>query len=342
MTKKARALAEARPKPLEVPFFRPEQYDPALVDVIGQDELKVKLKSAFSQYTLFLNSPSAGRPVVLVYGATGSGKTFTIEKLADFSGLPVSIVSCASLSPPSFKGTTLQDVLAKHWLDHHTDKGVIVLDELDKWCRGSVLGGEKIDDVWLTNGVRSQQELLRYVQMDKVSFTDLARDIDEMAHVEFQTRNILWIFSGAFVGLPRFVKQRVHANPNESLDELWEHAMPSDFMRYGMVEELTNRIATWAWTRPLDSLQMMNILRTQKVPEWTQRFEAIDCQLTIEDGALGAVARRAHEERIGPRGAMSLLQRAMDDVFVHASSERLSRLTVDANMVETGRVEAIA
>lgn len=337
--KHAKLAHQAQAKRLEIPFRRPEDYDAAVAGVIGQESLKTKLKSAFSQYTLFLNDPSAGRPVVMVSGPSGSGKTFTIQNLASFSGLPVSVVSCAALSPPSFKGQTLQDVLGKHWLDHKTDIGVVFLDEFDKWCRGSVAGGEKIDDVWLTNGIRSQHELLRYVESEELAFTDLARDIEELAHVTFKTRNLLWVLSGAFVGMPSVVRRRIHWNPNAPEDELWEHAMPADFIRYGMVEEMANRIGTWGWAKALEQLQLMEILRNQSLPEWRTRFTAVGCELVIDDGALGAVCRRAYEEKIGPRGAMSLLRRAMDDLFFYASRERLLKLHVDANMVETGRVE---
>src|SRR5260370_20756413 len=96
---------------LDVPFKRREDYDQALEAVVGEHHLKVKLKSAFSQYTAYLQDEEAGRPIILVYGESGSGKTFAVEKLAKATGLPLTIVSAASLSPPSYKGVTLQDVL---------------------------------------------------------------------------------------------------------------------------------------------------------------------------------------------------------------------------------------
>src|ERR1700686_3247120 len=88
-------------------FVRPEELDEAVVDVVGQDDMRRKLVSAFSQYTLYLDDRSAQRPVVLIYGPSGTGKTFAVEKLGKACGLPFTAVSSASISPPSYKGLTL-------------------------------------------------------------------------------------------------------------------------------------------------------------------------------------------------------------------------------------------
>jgi ATP-dependent protease Clp ATPase subunit len=326
-------------RPLEVPFMRPEQYDDALNAVIGQEQLKVKLKSAFSQYTAYLQDESAGRPIVMVYGESGSGKTFAIERLAKATGLPLSIVSASSLSPPSYKGVTLQDILVRHWMTHRTDQGILYVDEINKWCSMSLTRGGKglagAEDVG--NGVRSQHELLRYVEMEKVNFVDIARDIEELADVEFDTQKLLWIFSGAFIELPGVIKKRLgHGYLPEK--ETWSHAMPADFMAYGMVEELALRVQTYAWTEPLDGMQLVEILTSQELPRWTKRFAQIGCELIIEPGALGLVAHRAFKEKIGARGASSLLRRALDDIFYHVSKQGLTTFTVNSDMVVTGQV----
>lgn len=326
---------------LKVPFIRPEEYDQALSVVIGQEQLKVKLKSAFSQYTAYLQDESAGRPIVLIYGESGSGKTFAIEQLAKATGLPLSIVSASSLSPPSYKGVTLQDILVRHWTQYRTDQGILYVDEINKWCAASLTRGGKsgagAEDVG--NGVRSQHELLRYVEMEKVNFVDIARDIEELADIEFNTKNLLWVFSGAFLELPGFIKRRLrHAYLPEK--EIWGHAMPADFMAYGMVEELALRVQTYAWTEPLDGMQLVEILTSQELPKWQKRFEQIGCELEIQPGAVGLVAHRAFQEKIGARGAVSLMRRAMDDIFYHVSQQHLTHFSVDTDMVVTGQVPA--
>lgn len=331
-----KAKYDPSPRDLGIRFSRPEDYDPALELVVGQEDLKVKLKSAFSQYTLFLQNEKVGRPIICVYGESGSGKTFAVELLARFSGLPVSIVSAASLSPPSYKGTTLQDVLVKHWIQYHTDIGVIFLDEIDKWCAGSVKGMDRNPES-LSNGVRSQHEILRYVEAEEVGFIDIARDIEELAGVVFNSHRMLWILSGAFVGLPSVIRKRLSGHLDN--EEVWEQAQPADFIRYGMVDELAKRVQTWAWTKPLNAIDLVEILRTQELPRWIARFNAIGCAITVDEGALSICALHAHEEHIGARGAVQLLQRSMGDIFYQVSKAGLKSFTIDHNMVTTGRIE---
>lgn len=337
MTAPKKPQYDPRPRDLGVKFVRPEDYDPALELVVGQEDLKVKLKSAFSQYTLFLQDESASRPIVCVYGESGSGKTFAVELLAKFSGLPVTVVSAASLSPPSYKGTTLQDLLVKHWIQYHTDVGVLYLDEVDKWCGGSVKGFDRNTES-LSNGVRSQHEILRYVEAEEVGFIDIARDIEELAGVVFNSHRMLWILSGAFVGLPGVIRHRLH-NTHLDNEEVWEQAQPADFIRYGMVDELAKRVQTWAWTKPLNAIDLVEILRTQELPRWIRRFQAIGCDVTIDEAAINVCALHAHEEHIGARGAVQLLQRSMGDIFYQVSKAKLTSFRVDHNMITTGRIE---
>lgn len=299
--------------------------------------MRRKLVSAFSQYTLYLEDEYVQRPVVLLYGPSGSGKTFAVEKLGKACGLPFTAVSSASISPPSYKGLTLRDVLIQHWTTHGTDEGVIFLDEVDKWCKGAIQDG-KADNETLSAGIRTQAEVLRYVEMEKIRFIDDSKDIAELQGVVFNTRRIFWIFAGAFIGIDKKIKARLH-NSYFPEEEIWVHAQPQDFIDYGMLPELANRVGTWAWTKPLTQLQIMEILTLQELPRWHKRFEAIHCRLDLETGALGRCANFAFESKTGARGAASLLRRAMDDIFYEASKRQLASVRVDANVVQSGRLE---
>jgi ATP-dependent Clp protease ATP-binding subunit ClpX len=318
-------------------FIRPEELDEAIVDVVGQEEMCRKLVSAFSQYTLYLDDESAQRPTVLIYGPSGSGKTFAVEKLGKACGLPFTAVSSASISPPSYKGLTLRDLLIQHWENFGTDEGVIFMDEVDKWCRGSIQGGGA-DPETLSNGMRTQAEVLRYIEMETIRFIDDSKDLEELEGVVFDTRKVFWIFAGAFVGMEQVIKQRLH-NVHYPEEDIWVHAQPADFVRYGMLAELANRVGTWAWTKPLTRMQIRDILALQELPRWVKRFDALDCELTLDAGALGRCANFAFEQKTGARGAASLLRRAMDDIFYEASKRKLASVFVDANTVQSGKLE---
>jgi ATP-dependent Clp protease ATP-binding subunit ClpX len=305
----------------------------ALDGLVGQDALKVKLSSVFSQYTLYLNDESAGRPLVLVYGRSGTGKTWAIERLCETAGLPYSIASSASISPPSYRGKTMLDVFVQHYLDWHCDHGVIFLDEIDKWCSAAV--GKDAESISM--GVRSQAEMLKYVEKDQISFVDEAKDIEELEGVKFSTKRILFVLAGAFSGIERVIRHR--GNSYFQDDEVFEHAIPKDFKDYGMIGELADRIETYAWTNPLKVGDIIKILVQQERPKWVRRFQEIGCELDLQDGALGRCAQHAYEQKEAARVAKAMLRRAMDDVYVYAAQHHVARVSVDASVVQSGRIE---
>ncbi len=261
-----------------------------------------------------------------------SGKTYAIEKLVEAAGLPYSIASSASISPPSYRGKTMLDVFVQHWLDWHCDYGVIFLDEVDKWCRGAI--GSDAESVSM--GVRSQAEMLKYVEKDVVSFVDEAKDIEELEGVKFSTKRILFVLAGAFTGIENLIRKRLH-NSYLPDDEIFEHAIPHDFKQYGMINELADRVETWAWTNPLKVMDIIEILRAQERPKWERRFESIGCRLDLQDGALGRCAQHAWEMKEAARVAKAMMRRAMDDLFVIAAQDGLSELSVDAGVIQSGR-----
>jgi ATP-dependent protease Clp ATPase subunit len=336
----------------ELPALRgPEIFYDALDTLVGQDALRTKLASTFFQYLLYLHDLQAGRPNLLVYGRSGSGKTYAIQQCIAAAGLPVSMPSAASLAPPGFRGRVFVDVLIDHWRRWKTDYGVIFLDEIDKWCAGSAKQNSRkpadqsrVGSELEMGGIALQQELLRTIEGELVTFTDDAKDVEELEDVAFDTGHVFWVFGGAFVNLDKYIRARLR-NPHLSEDETWEHAVPEDFKRYGMTAEFADRISTWAWTKPLKVTQMMQILRDQDGPRWRRRFEAVGCELRLDDGALGACAQHAWEMREGPRVARAMLNRGLDDALLLAS-QRVRRdpvwdrvVTVTAVSVRSGTLD---
>lgn len=334
-------------KPAVLPELRrPEVFYDALGSLVGQDDLRTKLASTFFQYLLYLHDPSAGRPNLLVYGRSGSGKTYAVQQCIAAAGLPVSMPSAASLAPPGFRGRVFVDVLIDHWRKWKTDFGVIFLDEIDKWCAGSSrqnsrkpVDQSRVGSELEMGGIALQQELLRTIEGELVTFTDDAKDVEELEDVVFDTGHIFWVFGGAFVNLDAYIRARLGGNQHLSEEDAWEHAIPADFKRYGMTAEFADRISTWAWTKPLKVAQMMQILREQDFPRWRRRFQAVGCELELDDGAIGICATHAWDMHEGPRVARAMLNRGMDDILTHVSKARASSVRVDASTIRSGRAE---
>jgi ATP-dependent Clp protease ATP-binding subunit ClpX len=313
-------------------FQRPDVLYRFLQPVVAQADLKRKLAAAFAQYTRYLDDPSVGRPVVLVYGPSGTGKTFAVRTLAQACGLPFSEFSAASMAVQSYKGLTVRDLVSKHWIEHKTDTGIIFIDEIDKRCAGAI----GADNELRTTGLAIQSELLRTIESEEMVFID--EDDPEVLHgVVIQTRQLFWVLAGAFTGLHTVIKHRLH-NPYLPDEDVWKEAVENDFIAYGMQPELIFRCQTRAWVKPLEHGEIVQILRDQAVPQWVALFQSIGCTLTIDPGALGRCADVAVHLKTGARGGMTYLRRSLEDVYLEAAQHALPAVTIDSVTVESGKL----
>jgi len=300
--------------------------------------MKPKLAYAFSHYTAFLDDASVGRPLPLLYGPSGAGKTYAIELCCKISGLPLSTIGGAGVSPAGYKGTTLRDLLSEHFDTHRRSEGVIFIDEIDKWCRGYINQYEKGDPEVVNMNMTKQAEMLRYMEGETVRFLEEGKDVDSLKGETFDTNRTFWIFAGAFVGLDRHINSRT-GQEQISHDDIWEHAEPIDFIHYGMIEEFANRINAWSWVRPLDATQVITILDIQDVPKWKTLFAAMNCDLDLDFSALATAASLAIHNKRGPRGAKMYLNRVLGDVYAQAGRLGLDHVRVDGQVMTQGRLE---
>jgi ATP-dependent Clp protease ATP-binding subunit ClpX len=330
-------------------FKPPSYFMQAMAPVVAQRAMKRKLAAAFSIYTKFLDDPAVGHQTPLVYGPSGSGKTFGVELCCEASDLPFTSVNAAGISAAGYKGITLRDLLAQHYLVHRRSEGIIFVDEIDKKMRGAMRTN---DGEQLAMGTNFQGELLRYVEREDVFLQDEAKDLaglreedpedpdnespDSWVPVTFETRRAMFVLAGAFEGLHRLVARRMGDDPEYTEESrLWERAAPDDFRRYGMLPELVNRCSVAAYVRPLKGHEIIEIVEMQELPRWLALFEAIGCRLELDAGAIARVAHLAVQERTGARGAVLRLNHVLGDVFTEADEHQLTSCLVDAMVMDT-------
>jgi len=335
-----------------VNFKPPSYFRQAMAGVVGQREMKNKLAGAFSIYTLFLDDPGVGHQTPLIFGPSGSGKTYGIELCCEASKLPFTSINAAGVSAAGYKGITLRDLLAQHFLVHDCSEGVIFIDEIDKKMRGAMRTN---DGEQLAMGTNFQGELLRYVEREDVYLQDEAKDLaklrqedpddpgsedpDSWVPVTFETRRAMFVLAGAFDGLHKLIARRMGEDPEYTEEgRLWERASPEDFRRYGMLPELVNRCSVTAHVRPLKGHEIIEIVEAQELPRWRSLFGALGCRLELEAGAIARVAHLAVQERTGARGAVLRLNHVLTDCYSEADEHQLTSCRVDAMVMDTGHL----
>jgi len=147
---------------------------------------------------------------ILMLGPTGSGKTLLAQTLAKCLNVPFAICDCTTLTQAGYVGEDIESVIAKLLQDSNgnvekTQQGIVFLDEVDKIS--SVTEKHMLRDV---GGEGVQQGLLKMLEGTIVNVPERSSRKMRVESVAIDTTNILFIASGAFNGLDKFVSRRVH------------------------------------------------------------------------------------------------------------------------------------
>ena len=161
---------------------------------------------------------------VMVIGPSGSGKTLLATTLARVLDVPIAITDCTQLTQAGYIGEDVEVCIERLLVNADFDvakaeKGIIVLDEIDKLAKPSASIGTK--DV---SGEGVQQSLLKIIEGHKVQISvkrpvkkkDAETDKNGNKSVTkkeevftIDTSNILFMIMGAFVGLDKHVAKRI-------------------------------------------------------------------------------------------------------------------------------------
>jgi hypothetical protein len=166
------------------------------------------------------------------------------------------------------------------------------------------------------------------------------------------TRNILFIVSGAFTGLTEIVQRRVARRPigfgqAESFDrqaefELLGQAKSTDFVEFGFEPEFTGRLPVSVACHDLSVDHLDDILRNSEgslIHQYRQSFRSYGIDVVFSDDGLRRIAELAHEEDTGARGLGSVLERTLREFKFRLPSSDVQRFVVTRRTVDDPAAE---
>ena len=323
--------------------------------VIGQNEAKkvlgVALCDHFQHVRLTLEgkeAPFYQKQNVLLLGPTGVGKTHLIRSAADLIGVPFVKADATKFSETGYVGgdvdDLVRDLIRRAGGDiKRASHGIIYLDEVDKLAGSSEGGGRDV------SGRGVQTNLLKIMEDGDVpvlspndvtgqlqSAMSAARGNTPGMPDTISTRHILFIASGAFVGLDGIIRSRLGQNSMSPAKALAQ-AGTSDFIRFGLEPEFIGRLPVRVACHALDEDDLFQVLEKSEsslIHQYKRSFAAYDIKLRFEPCALRKLAALARTEETGARGLMTVLERTFRDLKFRLPSTRLRSLTITAQTVE--------
>ncbi len=313
--------------------------------VIGQDEAKKVLSVAvYNHFKRVARSAKneqddieIEKSNIILVGETGSGKTLLARSIAKLLNVPFCIADATVLTEAGYVGEDVESVLtrllqASDYNVKAAERGIVFIDELDKIAR-------KGDNPSITRDVSGegvQQGLLKLLEGSIVNVPPQGgRKHPEAKMIQVNTKNILFICGGAFVGIEKIIAKRLNTQAvgyKASLDEneidrenFLRYILPMDLKAFGLIPELIGRLPVLTYLNPLDATTLRRILIEPKnalIKQYEQLFEMEGTKLIFEDEVLDMIVDKAVEYKLGARGLRSLCEGIMLDLMYDIPSQK--------------------
>ncbi len=337
--------------------------------VIRQDEPKAILATKICTHynrirylkslARFGNEPMVGRIKnnILLIGPTGVGKTYLVKLIARKLGVPFVKGDATKFSETGYVGGDVEDLVRELVIQANEDielaeHGIIYIDEIDKIASSQHLIGPDVS----RTGV--QRALLKPMEETEVDLKVPHDPVSQMQAIEqyrktgkrekrtVNTRNILFIMSGAFNGLAEMVKKRlqsqeigfgaqIHSRENDI--RFLKRVKAEDLIQFGFESEFVGRLPVVGVLEPLEVEDLLEILKNPNNPIINAKkedFRSYGIDIRFEDEALGILAERAYLEKTGARGLVSVLERVVLPFEKKLPSSVIRHLAITADIVK--------
>lgn len=314
-------------------------------EIIGQQEAKKALALAVCDHYRHIQAEQEGDVIghyqkqnVLLLGPTGVGKTFLVRSIAKMIGVPFVKADATRFSEVGYMGANVDDIIrdlvqqAKGDL-RLAENGIVYVDEVDKIASAPGRMGRDVSGRGVQFGFL---RLLEDADVDINGSHDIASQFRTFMNLQkkgtltkevVRTKNILFIFSGAFPDLIPIIKKRlsdhqigintqVKKRDDEDASLYLPKVQSEDLVQFGFEQELVGRLPVVTSCLPLSEDELFSILKDSQasiIHQYVRSFRHYGIHLTFSDEALRMIAAQAHKQKTGARALVRVCESLLRD-----------------------------